>query len=231
MKRILAAFVLALCTVVPSWAIVDIGDPAVTRLWSAGDDFMCSATYIREARPGVAWIMTAGHCTGASYARRTVNDYILGAIDWRVAIQTHSYAGKVYDIALGTVPDVRDKQTYHAFFADKMPDAGRVYIHGFPQGVESVVVGTIEGRSKDMRASWDVVVPHAGDILPGSSGSVVLDQQGDICGVLWGLRADPKTGAPTTRVVVTDISVFHEMVKLFDLKMDGTDDAESIHGK
>lgn len=226
MKRIIALLVcLLLLAAQGAQAIVDLGHPAVTRIWTS-DAFACSATYIREARPGVAWILSAGHCAIARYTKRNATVSILGGIDWRVTVQSHAYSESVYDIAIGTVPDVRPEgdRKYYSFFAEKFPEEGVVYIHGFPLGIESVVIGTVVGpaqaNGKDMPGTWEVRVRRAGDVMPGSSGSVVLDGNGYIVGVLWGLKVvSPLTEEPTDRVFVTDIAVFHSLAKIVGLKL------------
>lgn len=231
MKR-LAVFLCLLALVsgsiiTPAFAIVDLGDPKVTRLWrttETGGRFTCSATYIREAREGVAWILTAGHCAGAQYVKREVNGGISAAIDWRVVVTSHNYAGRLLDIALATAPDTRADQKYHSLIAEKFPDSGLVYIHGFPMGIERVVVARVVGPTKapNLLGTMEVkVVP--GSVLPGSSGSVVLDPQGFVVGVLWGMSVKPNdegTGlVPGNVAYVTPIEAFHDLVKLIDAKL------------
>jgi hypothetical protein len=204
--------------VAPALAIVDVGDPKVTRIWREDGKFTCSATWIRPAKGYVSWLLTAGHCASAKYVKRSVNETVSANIDWRVVVTSHSYADRLLDIAIGTAPDSRADRVYHAFFAEKSPEMGTlVYIHGFPEGTERVTMGVVLGEGP----LGLVVRVEPGSVLPGSSGSVVLDQQGFIVGVVWGLSTmDPGV------VYITPIEAFHEIVKLIGAKFNAADNAE-----
>ena len=227
MKR-LAVFICLLALVsgsivTPAFAIVDIGDPRVTRLWSMTDEgtrFTCSATWIRPAREGVSWLLSAGHCAISNIVRREVTGTFMSRINWRVVITSHRYAGRELDIAIGTAPDTRNVPQFHSFFASEFPKEGTLlYIHGVPEGVESVVVAHVVGPSKDAPGTMEVSV-EPGSIRGGSSGSVVLDSAGFIVGVLWGIERGP-SGEYTPTALVTPIEAFNDIIKLIDAKVAG----------
>lgn len=221
MKLIAALLAVCLLIASPAFAIVDLGDPRVTRIWrptDEGDRFTCSATWIRPGSGSTSWLLTAGHCaTDAKYVKRGVNDGVSTVINWKAVITSHAQSGKLIDLAIATAPDLRDDRKYHSFIADKFPaSAGtKLYIHGFPNGVERVTPAIVVGLSDLDRTSMEVKV-EPGSILPGSSGSVVLDSNSFVVGVVWGLHVtDP------TRVFVTPIEYFHALVKLIDAKIQG----------
>lgn len=215
----LLAVCLLVVSVIPSAAIVDLGDPKVTRLWrntDDGDRFTCSATWIRPASGSVSWLLTAGHCAKAAYVKRGVNDGSSAVVNWKVVITSHAYSGRLLDIAIGTAPDMRSITAFHAFIADKAPtERGTIlYIHGFPAGAERVSQAVVLG----MTPLGLAVRTAPGEILPGSSGSVVLDQNGFVVGVVWGLSTQKDH-----TVYITPIEAFHEIVKLIDAKIQGED--------
>jgi hypothetical protein len=225
MRRFFVVFLclltLASGTIATASAITDLGDPRVTRIWSESADgsaaFTCSATWIRPAKGQVSWLLTAGHCAGATYVKRNVTETILAGIDWRVVVTSHAYADRFLDIAIATAPDLRASRTYHSFFAEKAPEKGIVYIHGFPAGAEQIQVAQVLGKTP-IGIALRVV---SGQVLPGSSGSVVLDQDGFIVGVLWGLNNQDKS-----LVYMTPIEAFHDIVKLIGAQFNMASDAE-----
>lgn len=218
MKRILTALLVCLLMVTSCEGIVDIGDPSVSRLWVEDGRFACTATYLRPIGDAGAWIITAGHCSGASYLKRNTNETMVAKINWRISVTSHNYSGRTIDLALGTAPDVRDERKFRSFMAEKMPDSGEVYIHGFPGGVERVSTGEIIGPSETFPGTVEIRV-KPGSIIGGSSGSTVLDRQGFIVGILWGIGINPATGEPTDIALVTPIEAVHEAIKLIDAKL------------
>lgn len=216
LKKLVAAAAIVLALVSSASGISDIGRSEITRVWKDGNEgrrFVCSASYIfpyiDENR---SWLLSAGHCAGADTAARTASATVWGVINWRAVIDTHGENGTgIVDIALGTVPEVRDGATKRLWLAEKLPDAGEGYIHGYPAGVESVVraiivppaaaerisflqpVATPFGVVFGQRVSFAQAYPGARLMItppkqvgPGSSGSAILDGQDRVIAVLWG---------------------------------------------
>ncbi len=185
-------------------AIVDAGDPAVSRLWSMGGKFTCSATYVRPLRQAGAWVLTAGHCAdNGQVLGRNTNTTVKALVNWRVVVTSHSYAGKVQDFAVGTVPDTRENRKYYSFFDETPLERGAtVYIHGFPGGVERItraVVGPALVNGPPGVVTIYTKTP--GEITYGSSGSVVLNADGRIVGIVWGIRVEGLFGEQETNTV------------------------------
>lgn len=215
LMRSMIAGVLLLLAPVSVPAISDIGRSEITRIWRDTDNgkaFACSASYIfphiDEYR---SWIVSAGHCADATMAARNGATTVIGLINWRSVVETHGENGTTTaDIALGTVPDVRDKRA-RLWLADKMPNRGEGYIHSFPQGVEVVTHGylappTAAGKVTFMRKIATpfgyaeqrttlaeaypgvrfIIIPPGLRVGPGSSGSAVLDPHDRVIAILWG---------------------------------------------
>jgi hypothetical protein len=217
LKRLLAAVAAAFLlftSPLPGLAISDYNRPELTRLWVStenGDRFACTGTYIFPYISDYgSWIVSAGHCSIANLATRNQSETVRGVINWRGIINTHGEVGTgTIDIALGTVPDTRDAHP-HIWLADKCIDTGRVYIHGFPEGVEKVNIGMVAppGAEEDVtllvttnengfpelhRKSLKELFPglrfmmvKKGEIQGGSSGSPILGPDDRLNGILWG---------------------------------------------
>lgn len=216
LMRAMLAAALLLLTPVSVVGISDIGRSEITRIWrdtNEGRSYMCSASYvlpyIDDSR---SWLLSAGHCTGASMAARNAAATTLASINWRAVLETHGENNtSTVDIALGTVPEVRDGAQKRLWLAEKMPSGGDAYIHGYPHGVEMVMRGlivplyTIEditflqivrtpfgpvlGNRASIATSYPgsrlIIVPPK-QLGPGSSGSAVLDGSDRVIAVLWG---------------------------------------------
>ena len=213
---LLAALTLLVAPVSPAIGITDMGRPELTRLWRStdeGDRFACTGTYIFPYISDYgSWLISAGHCSIADTAARAQSDTWRAGINWRAVINTHGeYGTKTQDIALATLPDVRKSEHKRIWLADKTPDTGRAYVHGFPAGIEEVVLGDIapaeynervtalipdgsEGYTQLIRKNLEQVVPglrfmvvKPGHIIGGSSGSPVLDDSDRLIGIVWGV--------------------------------------------
>jgi hypothetical protein len=206
---------LALLTASDGRAISDYNRPEITRLWVStdeGDKFACTGTYIQPYISDYgSWLVSAGHCTIATLTARNQSETVRGVLNWRGMVNTHGeYGTQTIDIALATVPDVRDVHK-RIWLADQTPDEGRAYIHGFPAGIEEVDMGYIaperaaervsalfqdgsEGFPRIIRKSLKDLLPglrfmmvkHA-RVVGGSSGSPILDGNDRLVGILWGV--------------------------------------------
>lgn len=214
-KKLLTAVALVLALVIPVGAISDVGRPEISRLWvntDSGDKFACTATYIQPyLSDRGSWLVSAGHCSIANTLARNQSMTIRAGVNWRGVINTHGeYGTKTIDIALATVPDVRDGDHKRIWLADKAPETGRVYIHGFPQGIEEVDMGIV--APEEYNATVSLMVPDMTDGYPqlvrknlaelfpglrfmvvkhdritgGSSGSPILGDDDRLVGILWG---------------------------------------------
>ena len=221
MRKFLAGLISALlllaAPLVPALGISDVGRPELTRLWrntDEGDRFTCTATYIFPyANDYVSWLVSAGHCTIAELAARNQSDTIRSGINWRGVVNTHGeYGTNTIDIAVATTPDMRKGDHKRIWLADKAPDGGVVYIHGFPAGIEEVDLGYVVPEAYNEKIS--IMIQVAGpdgypelqrknlkELLPGlramvvkhdrivggSSGSPVLGPDDRLVGILWGV--------------------------------------------
>lgn len=214
MRRLRAVALLlvsVLAVVVPASAVSDYGDPAISRLWSsdAPDRFVCTVSYVFPRIDDYrSWVLSAGHCSHGTLIKRNAAAVVSGVVNWRVVIANHdANLGQTTDLALGTVLDTRDVKR-HLWLAEKAPDSGVVYIHGFPTGIERVSIGQVVPES--LTDQYTVLVPtdpwgdvarlpiaavfkdtrlmlvRRGTIEGGSSGSPILDEGGNVVGVLWG---------------------------------------------
>lgn len=211
---VLIALVLAPFQVVldTATAITDQGSPAISRLWVStdeGDRFACTVSYIMPyINESASWVLTAGHCSRASVLKRTPDDGIAGLVNWRI-IATNWNLGTVNDFAIGTAPDVRRTEHRRLWLADKAPERGEIYVHGFPEGVERVSRGELvppEYADKystlvpidpwgsvarklvpELMPGTRLVLIPKGVIQSGSSGSPLLNADGRVVGVLWGV--------------------------------------------
>ena len=216
----LVALTLSL-TVTPVLAVISQGNAAITRLW-AGDDPACSASYpmIQTGYDeNLVYVLSAGHCTVANYAKRDVTDSVLYKVDWRAMLLGRYGINRRVDVAIGTVPRPSELPLHkRLWLADTMPREGAVWIAGFPLAVESVVIAQVIGEDPELPGSVLIQVRDPYSILPGSSGSAVLNKYGQIVGVVWGVRMamNPITfqGEPTGTVIVTPVEEVHKLLKL-----------------
>lgn len=220
MKRFASAvLVLVLLALsVPVMGLTDLGHPAITRLW-AGDQFNCTGWYLvpmtveksfsmwegwlpdwSDDQRGMAWIVSAGHCRGTASVRRDLTAYIIGIVKWVGIIESkpntvHRFA----DLAVGAVPDPRRDGRAYLRLADRDAAPGeQVLIHGFPRGVERIVHGEVTSLKKPMLADTILLKIPSGEwsVWGGASGSPVLNMNGEVVGVLWGVAFDEDPTRP-----------------------------------
>lgn len=188
--------------------VSDPGNPAVARLWAveAQDQWLpvCTAFYLdhpaprRFLLPARATLVTAGHCAGE---RRAVARSVLdpkSPVEWtRTLTGTETCESwgwfevlcrHRWDVAVGTTDDLRASRV-RLRLASHAPQEGEpVWVHGFGLGVENVVMARVkppDPRFPGMLA-LDAVT---GDVLPGNSGSPVLDGEGQVVGVVVAVLA------------------------------------------
>lgn len=213
---LLAALLLLTAPIAPSFAISDAGRSEITRLWADTDNgtkFACTGSYIFPYISDYgSWIVTAGHCAVTNIVARNQATTVRGIVNWQAVLSSHGeYGTTTVDLAIGTVPDVRDGEHKRLWLADKMPtDPTQVYVHGFPEGVELVTSGILvpEGYEKQVSllvtdgsqgfpqilrktvaeafpGTRLVLIKHD-RVMGGSSGSPVLGGDDRIIGILWG---------------------------------------------
>lgn len=194
MRRIFAlVLTIILVLAVPSHAVTDYGASEVTRLWRGSDDApLCSAAYILpRAGESISWIVSAGHCAthGPTHIKRTTTEHVSARVDWRfVALGDPRYTDGFFDLALGTAPDTRSSRRF-LWLAERSPAPGEVvWIHGFPAMVERIIPAVVVER----RGRVLVLATSPGEVLPGASGSPILNKDGYVVGILWGLQWPPE---------------------------------------
>lgn len=211
MRKFIAAIVVGVSLFAsPAFAIFDHGYSAITRLWT-NDGFVCSAFYIYP-RVGEmsSWVVTAAHCVAAGGAtiKRSQDLMMAGVVNWHGMLYTSARVSDLHqDIAVGTVPDLRKGEKDWLWLADAAPERGPAYVHGFPAGIERISVGFVvpAGRESDFsvmvgamfgaeRKTLAELVPgtrlllvRKGEIMGGSSGSAVVNPEGRLIGILWGM--------------------------------------------
>jgi hypothetical protein len=231
-----AGLIVALATAwLPAAGPYTAGDTAVTRLWVSTPDgraFGCTGFWFdpgpelgAETRPRaqdvwVSWLASAGHCTEASLVARDTDSVVFGFINWRGVLSSAAYT-RVVDVAIGTAPDFRPDARWFRLGEDPVQDQ-RVYIHGFPGGVEMISPARILDQSRTLPGAW-VALGVKGLVGSGSSGSPVMDQYGNVVGVLWGLARpgsvtepflDAQTSERNAVVYITPVSTLKQLLEL-----------------
>jgi V8-like Glu-specific endopeptidase len=209
---LLAALMLLVAPMAPAIGITDIGRSELTRLWVPTDEgsrFVCTASYIQPyIDDSRTWIVSAGHCAVATEATRNRATGVSGIVNWRAVVDTHGeYGTQTVDLALGTVPDVRNTDHRKLWLAAATPEeASRIYIASFPEGVETVTTGILVPKGAEAQVSllvqegYGPVRKTITEMYPGtrlmlvkhdrighgSSGAPVLNGNDRIVGILWG---------------------------------------------
>lgn len=191
----------------------EVGSNALTRLWS-DDRPGCTAAYVRHpvtnAVPGeyMSWLLSAGHCSEAIEVRRDVNESVAAHVNWQIVYNAGAHGTRRTDFAFGSAPEIREGRRVNLWWGETMPDAGSVvYLHGFPLGVERVSVGQVlpRGLSSEFPLSQvpesTVLLAFDREILPGSSGSPVLDARNRVVGVVWGVMNKEASDALLGRLI------------------------------
>jgi trypsin-like peptidase len=201
----------------PAVAFPRFGDPAVTQLWT-DDAYVCTATFIEEHN-GLSWVVSAAHCADEdSLLSRDKDAPSRGVVNWRLLARGHVAIERVYDVALGTVPDMRSTRTYHVLSA-MMPRHGVVYAHGFPRGVERVATLSILGDSDEL-PGMVVLLAAPNEIEVGFSGSAVFNDRDELVGIVSRARVEHHEQDPpdAVRVYVTPVEVIHRLMDVMGLE-------------
>ncbi|MDR7528672.1 MAG: serine protease [Armatimonadota bacterium] len=219
---VLFALLLSLWPFSSGRAVLSPGHPALTRLWGLGPEgervFTCTAFYIRtpkRAPEGLGTLATAGHCAEVSrFAGRDADQASFAYVNWRALVDGRIGVHRRWDVAIGTAPELPESGRPLWLGDPPRPDQ-RVWVIGYPAGVERVVACEVVGPSRPagdgtpFPGSWDLDCPPD-SILPGSSGSPVVDSGGRVVGVLWGrsLAGD--------RVLITPVTALRELLRLLE---------------
>jgi len=210
MSRFGLAVLVVLLMVTSAWAVSDYGNTNVTRLWVStdnGDEAICTGFYVRSPRDasietGFSWFLSAGHCAAARalMAHRNADVWVLPMVNWQIAVTSGSHGLDIVDFAIGTLPDakeIRPGDWNRGFWlAEKAPETGRVFIHGFPHAVERVSVAylmpsTVKLRPDMIKGPSRLLVTKAGEVRPGTSGAPVIAGNGRVIGIVWGVVMEP----------------------------------------
>lgn len=207
MKRFIAVAVAALLLLVTTSAAVavsDIGNPNVSRLWVErpdGDKQICTVFFVRDLIDNsqgsdFSWVLSAGHCAIGNYIKRNADTTVLASVNWQVAYTSAAHGLSVVDYAIGSTPDsefIRKADPNRGFWvAREMPDRGDAWVHGFPEGVERVAAVHILPRDVPLKSgvrfgSSRFVLIKKGEMAPGASGGPVINNEGRVIGIMWGV--------------------------------------------
>lgn len=199
-------------------AVLSPGHSAITRLW-AGDAFACTG-FFPNVQTGqdeyLVYVVTAGHCVdvGVDRAQREATDGAEYRINWRALLFGRPEIHREVDVALGTVP----RPTWlplerRLFLADAWPESGTsVWVVGYPAGVEALLAARVTGSGRVR------LLNAPPEVLGGASGAPVVDEVGQVVGILWGAaqRCEDPFGfvcRPTGELAVTPVSELYALLK------------------
>jgi hypothetical protein len=201
------------------------GTGEVIRLYDADDDFTCTGFFIepplKEPTPdeyswspsGALWMLTAAHCTESTlFVNPTPNLSIVLDEYARVMIGT-VHGKKSIDISLLVLPDYLEGEVPLKLAKEDAKVGELVYFHGFPMGVETIGAYRVMEHDEYKKLNGYMRHVYGGKVESGASGSPILNQKGEVVGILWGLsRLDDKDS------FFTPVSKIKQLIGLLDVR-------------
>ena len=204
----------------------DFGGKEILRLY-ADNRFVCTGFFIEpplEEPPagdvffsgGSSWLVTAGHCVGNGMLTAKVTEHFEIALTVYAKVLLSPFHGKkAIDLAILTIPSGYIGKIKELDLADEDAKPGdSVYFHGFPRGIEAIGnYGIVEPIPGDKMLNGKMIHIYGSKVNGGASGSPVLNPEGEVVGIVWGM-----SNFTDKIAYITPVSYIKKMLEFLDLR-------------